>query len=128
MASQRAHSIRIASADRVVTSSGGEQPEPGPIEASLAQHTSLTLEFVDQMYLNVYVPPFQRGADAACSFRGERGAQVPSSVLMASMTRRFVVAIKRLRAATSDRHRPVLARRAQGRSNPRACTPSPPVR
>ena len=60
----------------------------------LSEHVSLTLECVDRMYLNVYVPVLQRGAGAAWFFREVRGAQVPSSVLMAPMTRRFVAAIK----------------------------------
>ncbi len=60
----------------------------------LEEHVSLTLECVDRMYLNVYVPVLQRGAGAAWFFREVRGAQVPSSVLMAPMTRRFVAAIK----------------------------------
>ena len=59
-----------------------------------SEHTSLALECVDRMYLNVYVPLLQRGAGAAWFFREVRGAQVPSSVLMAPMTRRFVAAIR----------------------------------
>ncbi len=60
----------------------------------LSDHTSLTLESVDRMYLNVYVPLLQRGVGAAWFFRELQGWQVPSSVLMAPMTRRFVAAIK----------------------------------
>jgi len=60
----------------------------------VSEHVSLSLECLDRMYLNVYVPVLQRGAGAAWFFRDVRGAQVPSSVLMAPMTRRFVAAIK----------------------------------
>ena len=60
----------------------------------LAQHTTLTLECIDRMYLNVYVPLLQRAAGAAYFFRKMRGAAVPSSALMAPMTQRFVDAIK----------------------------------
>ena len=61
----------------------------------LAEHTTLTLECIDRMYLNVYVPLLQRAAGAAYFFRKMRGAAVPSSALMAPMTRRFVEAIER---------------------------------
>ena len=60
----------------------------------LAEHTALTLECIDRMYLNVYVPLLQRAAGAAYFFRKMRGAAVPSSALMVPMTRRFVDAIK----------------------------------
>ena len=61
----------------------------------LSRHTTLTLECVDRMYLNVYVPLLQRGAGVAYFFRKIRGRPVPSSVLMAPLTPRFVEAIKR---------------------------------
>ena len=61
----------------------------------LVEHTTLTLECIDRMYLNVYVPLLQRAAGAAYFFRKMRGAAVPSSALMAPMTRRFVAAIER---------------------------------
>ena len=60
----------------------------------LSQHTTLTLECIDRLYLNVYVPVLQRAAGAAYFFRTIRGAAVPSSVLMAPITQRFVNAIK----------------------------------
>ena len=61
----------------------------------LSQHTTLALECIDRLYLNVYVPVLQRAAGAAYFFRTIRGCSVPSSVLMAPMTQRFVAAIKR---------------------------------
>ena len=60
----------------------------------LSQHTTLVLECIDRLYLNVYVPVLQSAAGAAYFFRKIRGCSVPSSVLMAPMTRRFVDAIK----------------------------------
>ena len=56
----------------------------------MAEHTVLELECIDRMYLNVYVPVLQTGAGAAHFFRHIRGNPVPSSALMAPMTRRFV--------------------------------------
>ena len=35
----------------------------------LSQHTTLTLECIDRMYLNVYVPLLQAGAGVAYFFR-----------------------------------------------------------
>ena len=60
----------------------------------LSQHTTLVLECIDRLHLNVYVPVLQSAAGAAYFFRKIRGCSVPSSVLMAPMTRRFVDAIK----------------------------------
>ena len=60
----------------------------------LSQHTTLALECIDRLYLNVYVPVLQRAAGAAYFFRKMRGAAVTSSVLMAPITQRFVNAIK----------------------------------
>ena len=61
----------------------------------LAHHTSLELECIDRMCLNAYVPLLQSGGGTAAFFRGVRGNPVPSSALMAPMTRRFVSAIER---------------------------------
>ena len=61
----------------------------------LSRHTTLTLECVDRMYLNVYVPLLQAGAGVAHFLRKMHGRPVPSSALMAPMTQRFVEAIKR---------------------------------
>ena len=63
---------------------------------ALAEHTTLELECVDRMYLNVYVPALQTGAGAAHFFKQVRGNPVPSSALMAPMTRRrFSAALER---------------------------------
>ena len=64
----------------------------------LAEHTTLELECIDRMYLNVYVPMLQTGAGTAYFFRKIRGNPVPSSALMEPMTRRFVGALERYAA------------------------------
>ena len=61
----------------------------------LAEHTTLELECIDRMYLNVYVPELQTGAGAVRFFRKVRGNAVPLSALMAPMTRRFVSGMER---------------------------------
>lgn len=58
----------------------------------LAGHTTLEVQCIDRMYLNVYVPLLQTGAGTWHHFREMRGNPVPSSALMAPMTRRFVAA------------------------------------
>ena len=67
---------------------------PRSVAEILSQHTTLTLECIDRLYLNVYVPVLQRAAGAAYFFRKLRGCSVPSSALMGPMTRRFVEAVK----------------------------------
>ena len=61
----------------------------------LDEHTRFELECVDRMYLNAYVPVLQTCGGAAWFFRKVRGNPVPSSALMAPMTRNFVAAIER---------------------------------
>ena len=61
----------------------------------LADHTTLELECVDRMYLNVYVPLLQNPAGVAYYLRELHDYPVPSSVLLAPLTRAFVAAIER---------------------------------
>ena len=84
----------------------------------LAEHTTLTLECIDRMYLNVYVPLLQRAAGAAYFFRKMRGAAVPSSALMGPMTPALRRRHQELRRPQRDRDRVVPPRRAQGRPYP----------
>lgn len=60
----------------------------------LNNHVTLELEGIDRMYLNVYVPPLQREQGAYNFFRYNRGAMIPSSVLMGQMTQQFVAAVE----------------------------------
>ena len=61
----------------------------------LREHVTLELECLDRLYLNGYVPMLQTPGGAAHFFRNVRGMPVPSSALMAPMTRTFVAAIER---------------------------------
>ena len=61
----------------------------------MSDHTTLELECIDRLYLNVYVPLLQTGAGVSHFFRHIRGNPVPSSVLMEPMTRRFVKGLER---------------------------------
>ena len=62
---------------------------------ALRNHVTLELECFDRLYLNAYVPLLQTGGGAACFFREIRGNPVPSSALMAPMTRRFTDSLER---------------------------------
>ena len=61
---------------------------------ALADHVTLEVESIDRLYLNVYQPKLQTAAGAAHFFRKVRNMPVPSSALMAPMTRTFVAAIE----------------------------------
>ena len=61
----------------------------------LEEHVTFELECVDRMYLNAYVPVLQTSGGAAWFFRKVRGKPVPSSALMAPMSRGFVAATER---------------------------------
>ena len=61
----------------------------------LENHVTLELECLDRLYLNAYVPMLQTGGGTAWFFREVRGNPVPSSALMAPMTRRFVTRLER---------------------------------
>ena len=60
----------------------------------LANHVSLSVEGIDRMYLNVYVPSLQRDKDVAWFFRGHRQQPFASSALMAPMSRQFVAKLE----------------------------------
>jgi hypothetical protein len=60
-----------------------------------ADHVRLSVEAIDRMYLNVYVPRLQCAYGAASFFRDHRGQPLASSALMGQMSRRFVVELDR---------------------------------
>ena len=71
----------------------------------LDEHTTLELECIDRLYLNVYVPLLHSPAGVAHFFRHVRGYPVPSSALMAPMTRRFVEEIAPASSPTGSSRR-----------------------
>ena len=64
----------------------------------LSDHVKLSVECIDRMYLNVYVPALQIDRGVAWFFRGHRRQPVASSALMAPMSRSFVAALERYAA------------------------------
>ena len=72
---------------------------PRTVREILAEHTTLEVESIDRMYLNVYVPPLQYDGGVATFFRKHRGQPFASSVLMAPISRAFIAAIEAFVAA-----------------------------
>jgi len=60
----------------------------------LDHHVTFELEAIDRMYLNAYVPSLQTGAGVAYFLKTQLGVRVPSTVMVAPMTERFVKAIE----------------------------------
>src|SRR4029077_21189967 len=61
----------------------------------LDQHVTFELEAIDRMYLNGYVPSLQRGGGVVYFMKTQLGARVPSTAMVAPMTKGFVAAIER---------------------------------
>lgn len=61
----------------------------------LQNHVTFELEAIDRMYLNAYVPSLQTGAGFVYFAKTHLGARVPSTMMVAPMSRRFVDAITR---------------------------------
>src|ERR1700692_3853375 len=60
----------------------------------LGDHVKLTVEGVDRMYLNVYVPRLQPEQGVVWFFREHRGQPLPSAALMSPMSRSFVAKLE----------------------------------
>src|SRR6266481_9968244 len=60
----------------------------------IKRHVRLTVEGIDRMYLNVYVPGLQYEHGINRFFRYHRGQPLPSAALMSPMTRSFVAALE----------------------------------
>jgi hypothetical protein len=60
----------------------------------LSHHVKLSVEGIDRMYLNVYVPWLQTERGVVQFFRGHRGQLLPSAALMNPMSRDFVAKLE----------------------------------
>jgi hypothetical protein len=76
---------------------------PRTVREVLDEHTTLEIESIDRMYLNVYVPSLQYDGGVATFFRKHRGHPFASSVLMAPISRAFIAAIEAFVAAQGVR-------------------------
>ena len=61
----------------------------------LQDHVTFELEAIDRMYLNAYVPSLQTGPGFVYFLKTQLGVRVPSTVMIAPMSKRFVTAIER---------------------------------
>ena len=61
----------------------------------LSGHTTLEIEAVDRMYLNLYVPPLQRELGVVGFFKHHRGKPFASGALMQPITDAFVAGMHR---------------------------------
>ena len=64
----------------------------------LDNHVTFELEAIDRMYLNAYVPSLQTGGGFAYFLKTQLGVRVPSTVMIAPISERFVKAIERFAA------------------------------
>ncbi len=64
----------------------------------LSNHVKLSVEGIDRMYLNVYVPRLQTERGIVWFFREHRGQPMPSAALMSPMSRAFVSGLDRFAA------------------------------
>jgi hypothetical protein len=60
----------------------------------LSHHVKLTVEGIDRMYLNVFVPRLQHELGIVGFFREHRGHPLPSAALMRPMSRSFVAKLE----------------------------------
>ena len=60
----------------------------------LSHHVRLSVEGIDRMYLNVYVPRLQIEQGVVGFFREHRGQPLPSAALMSPMSRSFVAKLE----------------------------------
>jgi hypothetical protein len=61
----------------------------------LDHHVTFELEAIDRMYLNAYVPSLQSGGGVVYFMKTHLGARVPSTMMVAPLSERFVTAIER---------------------------------
>lgn len=61
----------------------------------LENHVTFELEAIDRMYLNGYVPSLQSGGGVVYFMKTHLGARVPSTLMVAPLSERFVQTIER---------------------------------
>jgi hypothetical protein len=66
----------------------------GSVAEVLEKHVTLSLESIDRMYLNLYVPMLQTEGGVAHFWRAHRGYKFASSALMGPMSDAFVASIE----------------------------------
>lgn len=64
----------------------------------LDQHVTFELEAIDRMYINGYVPSLQSGGGVVYFMKQHLGARVPSTTMVAPLSKQFVQAIEEFAA------------------------------
>ena len=59
----------------------------------LEKQVTFQLQAIDRMYLNAYVPSLQTGGGFVYFVKTQLGARMPSTMVLAPMSERFVEAI-----------------------------------
>jgi len=90
----------------------------------LGNHVKLSVEGIDRMYLNVYVPRLQTEQGIVWFFRQHRGQPIPSAALMRPMSRSFVAALE---AFAARRDVPLVQFRKGQRKDDVMARTSPPL-
>jgi hypothetical protein len=111
--------VKVPSRQNCTTGAGGMIAQC--VAEILADHVKLSVEGIDRLYLNVYVPRLQAELGIVGFFRHHRRQPLPSGALMAPISRRFVAALE-FRSKTGAEHRPVPKEGAQRRPCSRTAT------
>jgi len=67
----------------------------------LREHVTLTVECLDRIYLNGYIPTLQTSGQLVHLLIGHRGQKIPSPVLLGRITPAFVGAVRSFAQKTS---------------------------
>ena len=82
----------------------------------ISRHVKLTVEGIDRMYLNVFMPVLQHEKGGSCGSSADIAAsRLPSAALMAPMSRSFVAALEHFVARARHSSGAIQQRTAQGR-------------
>ena len=72
---------------------------PATIASILDQHVTLSIECLDRIYLNGYIPTLQTGGQLFVFLRDQLGYPIPSPALFPALHDRFVGAVQRFARA-----------------------------
>jgi hypothetical protein len=86
--------VEVKRLQEAIRTTGAEAMLTQNVAEIVSRHVELSIEGIDRMYLNVYVPRLQYERGAVHFFRLHRGQPLPSSALMSPMSRHFVARLK----------------------------------
>jgi DNA-binding HxlR family transcriptional regulator len=80
--------------ERQTCTTGAKEMIAQSVAEIISRHVRLTVDGIDRMYLNVFVPGLQYEQGIVQFFRTHRGQPLPSAALMSPMTRSFVAKLE----------------------------------